>query len=132
MALTFATGPFVGPDLLYLSDDSDLTGSSVDDFGEHWGSASVDGFGGETDVSASVDGFGGFSLGVATCVVSLIRIVRFGLFFVLKRLKGSGRSESGMSSGCASHAEVTVAPTCFEAGWSFPQTEFGDVSTLHL
>ena len=64
--------------------------------------------------------------------MSFVKISRLGLFFVLKRLKGSGRSESCMSSGSGSHAEVTVAPTCFEAGWSFPQTEFGDVNTLHL
>ena len=118
--------------IFYISDDSDLTASSVNDFGEHWGSASVDGFGGETKVSASVDGFGGFSLGVTLVSSHLSKSSGLASSLFLKRLKGSGRSESGMSSGCASHAEVTVAPTCFEAGWSFPQTEFGDVSTLHL
>ena len=90
------------------------------------------GFNGETNVSASVDGFGGFSLGVATCVLSVVKVAWIGRFFTLKRLKGSGRSESDMSSGFVSHCDATVAPMCFGAGWSFPQTVFGDVSTLHL
>ena len=131
----------MGPDLLYFSDDSDSTTSSVDDFvgfasvdglASVDDFASVDGFDCETKISSSVDGFGGFPLGITTCFVSFVEIVWFGLFFVLKRLKGSGRSESDMSSGFVSHCEVTVAPTCFEAGWSLPHTEVGDVSTLHL
>jgi hypothetical protein len=34
LALAFATMPFGGPDLLYLSIDFDFTTSSVNDFGE--------------------------------------------------------------------------------------------------
>ena len=90
------------------------------------------GFVGETRVLASVDVFGDLSKGGVTFVLSVVKSNCVGLFFVLKRLKGSDSSDSLRSSGLKSHLDATVAPTCLEAGWSFPHTVVGDVSTLHL
>ena len=51
---------------------------------------------------------------------------------MLNKLKGSGSSDYFIWSGLVSHCDATVAPTCFDAGWSFPHADVGEVNMLHL
>ena len=70
-------------------------------------------------------------IGDANFVLSVVRSTWLGLFIVLNGLNGSGSSES-FTSGLVSHCDATVAPTCFDAGWSFPHADVGEVNMLHL